>query len=224
VTEAELPLSDLTGKARIRHVALHLFAARGCAQTPLRLIAGKAFVSLALISHHFGTKHELREAVEKYIVSCFEKAIDDIAQNALRRSDADAMKQLVEGLERVLNSRPEIRGYIRRAASEGSSAGGNALIDALIRMTQAALVRMSLSDGDRDGTWQPLQVFLLVFGPTLLEPALQRRVPDLFEQGSAQARLRSNVRVLQSALVPPPRPSTLPAFAIERPLRVGAQA
>ena len=222
MTEAELPLSDLTGKARIRHVALHLFATRGSAQTPLRLIASKALVSLALISHHFGTKHELREAVEKYIVSCFEKAIDDVAQ--MRRSDADAMKQLVEGLERVLNTRPEIRGYIRRAASESASTGGTALIDALIRVTQNALARMSLAGGDRDGTWQPLQLFLLVFGPTLLEPALLRRVPDLFEQGEAQARLRSNVRLLQSSLTPAPAPRAGTLFAIERPLRVGAQA
>ena len=82
MTDAELPLADLTGKARIRHVALHLFAIRGCAQTPLRLIAEKALVSLALISHHFGTKHALRDAVERYIVSCFEKAIDEIPQTA----------------------------------------------------------------------------------------------------------------------------------------------
>jgi AcrR family transcriptional regulator len=226
VTDAELPLADLTGKARIRHVALHLFALRGCAQTPLRLIAEKALVSLALISHHFGTKLALREAVEKYIVSCFEKAIDAVPPSVLRRSDADAMKQLVESLERVLNTRPEIRGYIRRAASETcmtSGGGGAPLIDALIRMTEGALARMSLA-GDRDGAWQPMQLFLLVFGPTLLEPALQRRVPDLFEQGSAQVRLRSNVRLLQSGLAPLARTGTLSAFASERPLRVAAQA
>ena len=224
MTDAELPLADLTGKARIRHVALHLFAQRGCAQTPLRLIAEKALVSLALISHHFGTKLALREAVEKYIVSSFEKAIDAVPLTVLRRSDADAMKQLVESLERVLNTRPEIRGYIRRAASETyMTSGGAPLIDALIRMTEGALARMSLA-GDRDGAWQPMQIFLLVFGPTLLEPALQRRVPDLFEQGSAQVRLRSNVRLLQSGLSPLPRTGTLSPFPSERPLRVAAQA
>jgi len=224
VTDADLPLADLTGKARIRHVALHLFAARGSAQTPLRLIAEKARVSLALISHHFGTKLALREAVEKYIVSCFEKAVDAIPQTTLRRSDADAMKQLVESLERVLNTRPEIRSYIRRAANETyTAAGGAALIDALIRMTESALARIS-PDGDRDGAWQPMQLFLLVFGPTLLEPALQRRVPDLFEQGSAQVRLTSNVRLLQSGLAPWPRTGTLAAVPIERPLRFGARA
>lgn len=224
MTDAELPLADLTGKARIRHVALHLFATRGAAQTPLRLIAEKALVSLALISHHFGTKLALRDAVEKYIVSCFEKAIDGIPQTTMRRADADAMKQLVESLERVLNTRPEIRGYIRRAASETyMTSGGVALIDALIKMTENALVRMSLA-GDRDGAWQPMQLFLLVFGPTLLEPALQRRVPDLFEQSSAQVRLRSNVRLLQSGFATSPRTATVAAFAIERPLRVGAQA
>jgi len=225
VTDTDLPLADLTGKARIRHVALHLFATRGCAQTPLRLIAEKAHVSLALISHHFGTKHELRDAVEQYIVASFEKAIDGVAQAPLRRSDADAMKQLVESLERVLNARPEIRGYIRRVASETCfSAGGTALIDALIRMTHTALVRMSLASSERDGPWQPLQLFLLVFGPTLLEPALQRRVPDLFEHGAAQARLSSNVRLLQSDLSPAPRAATVSAFPLERPLRIGARA
>jgi AcrR family transcriptional regulator len=224
VTDTELPLSDLTGKARIRHVALHLFAARGSAQTPLRLIAEKAFVSLALISHHFGTKLALREAVDKYIVSCFEKALDAVPPSMLRRSDADAMKQLVESLERVLNTRPEIRGYIRRAASETYLGhGGAPLIDSLIRMTEGALARVAPA-GDRDGAWQPMQLFLLVFGPTLLEPALQRRVPDLFEQGSAQVRLRSNVRLLQSGLAPMPRTGTLSPFAAERPLRVAAQA
>lgn len=225
MTDAELPLADLTGKARIRHVALHLFATRGCAQTPLRLIAEKALVSLALISHHFGTKHELREAVEKYIVACFEKAIEDVAPSAMRRSDAEAMRQLVESLERVLDTRPEIRSYIRRAASETyTTAGGTALIDALIKMTQGALLRMSLGGGERDGAWQPLQLFLLVFGPTLLEPALLRRVPDLFEHGSAQARLHSNVRLLQSGLAPAPRTGTLAPFPIERALRAGAHA
>jgi AcrR family transcriptional regulator len=224
VTDTELPLADLTGKARIRHVALHLFALRGSAQTPLRLIAEKALVSLALISHHFGTKLALREAVEKYIVSCFEKAIDAVPPTALRRSDADAMKQVVESLERVLNTRPEIRGYIRRAASETyMTTGGAPLIDALIRMTESALARMSLA-GDRESAWQPMQLFLLVFGPTLLEPALHRRVPDLFEQGSAQVRLRSNVRLLQSGLAPAPRTGTLSAFPTERPLPVAPQA
>jgi hypothetical protein len=49
-------------------------------------------------------------------------------------------------------------------------------------------------------------------------------VPDLFEQGSAQVRLRSNVRLLQSGLAPAPRTGTLSAFPTERPLRVAAQA
>jgi len=226
VTDAELPLADLTGKARIRHVALHLFATRGCAQTPLRLIAEKARVSLALISHHFGSKHELRDAVEQYIVSCFEKAIDDIPPNGMRRSDEEAMRQIVESLERVLDTRPEIRGYIRRAASETyTTPGGTALIDSLIKLTQSALAQTLLVASDRDGMWQALQLFLLVFGPTLLEPVLQRRMPDLFEHGAAQGRLRSNVRLLQSGLVPW-RPAALATFPtpVERSVRLGAQA
>lgn len=199
----ELPMADLTGKARIRQVALHLFATRGCANTPLRLIAEKAHVSLALISHHFGSKHGLRTAIELYVVSCFENAASHAAE--YHPSEKVSAERIAEGLEQVLHAHPDIRHYIRRAASEANAAmGGAGLIDLLLGSVRSVLTRAGLVASDRNGERQSLQLFLLVFGPTILEPILQRHMPDLFAPHATPGRLFSNVQPLPGN--PPPRP------------------
>src|SRR5699024_7380628 len=73
---------DLTGRARIRNAGLHLFAANGFAGTPLRSIAAEAGVAIGLISHHFGSKDGLREAVESWIIDLFDTAIDSADQQS----------------------------------------------------------------------------------------------------------------------------------------------
>ncbi len=75
----DIRLADLTGRARIRHAALHLFGAEGYAQTSLRSIAHTAGVSLALIAHHFGSKHQLRDAVDAWVLATFERAAREAA-------------------------------------------------------------------------------------------------------------------------------------------------
>ncbi len=59
VEGARLP-SDLTARARIRDAAIDAFAAEGF-RASVRTIAAAAGVSPALVTHHFGTKHALRE-------------------------------------------------------------------------------------------------------------------------------------------------------------------
>ena len=53
------PVSDLTGRARIRDAAIECFARDGF-DTPFRAIAARAGVSSGLITHHFGSKTALR--------------------------------------------------------------------------------------------------------------------------------------------------------------------
>jgi AcrR family transcriptional regulator len=60
---------DLTGRARIRHAALRLFAEQGVENTSIRAIAREAGVSSGLVQHHFGTKAALRAACDAYVVS-----------------------------------------------------------------------------------------------------------------------------------------------------------
>lgn len=59
--------SDLTGRARIRDAALHLFGERGHAGTTMRDIAERAGVSPALVVHHFGSKQGLRDAIDDHL-------------------------------------------------------------------------------------------------------------------------------------------------------------
>ncbi|MDN6498168.1 MAG: TetR/AcrR family transcriptional regulator, partial [Yaniella sp.] len=47
--------ADLTAKARIRQVALELFALNGADATSMRAISSRAGVTVGLITHHFGT-------------------------------------------------------------------------------------------------------------------------------------------------------------------------
>src|SRR5699024_10440107 len=73
---------DLTGRARIRNAALPPFAAKDCAGAPLRSIAAEGGVAIGLISHHFGSKDGLREAVESWIIDLFDSAIDSADQQS----------------------------------------------------------------------------------------------------------------------------------------------
>ncbi|MDR0436113.1 MAG: TetR family transcriptional regulator [Propionibacteriaceae bacterium] len=62
--------ADLTAKARIRDAALYCFADQGF-QVGLRAIAERAGVSVALITHHYGTKDALREVCDEHVLQRF---------------------------------------------------------------------------------------------------------------------------------------------------------
>lgn len=102
---------DLTAKAKIRDVALHLFGRLGYAATSVRAIAKMAGVSPALIVHHFESKDGLRRACDRYAVHellgrAGEVPGDD-ASSAIQRwlADVDAHRPLIEYTARMLTSR-----------------------------------------------------------------------------------------------------------------------
>jgi TetR/AcrR family transcriptional regulator, regulator of cefoperazone and chloramphenicol sensitivity len=65
----EPAFEDLTARARIRDAAIRLFAERGIDGTTIRDVAGEAGVSGGLIRHHFGSKEELRDACDAYVLA-----------------------------------------------------------------------------------------------------------------------------------------------------------
>lgn len=62
------PTEDVTARARIRDVALALFAERGVAGTSVRGVAAAAGVSTGLVQHHFGSKAGLQQACDDFAI------------------------------------------------------------------------------------------------------------------------------------------------------------
>jgi AcrR family transcriptional regulator len=170
------PSLDLTGKARIRHAALQLFASKGYAQASLRRIAQRANVSLALIGHHFGSKLLLRDAVDRWVVRRLgETALSSVD---LRVPLADAAAQLVRAYQAGLDAEPDMRAYLRRTVLEDVRGEAQVLslsLDQIRQILGQVPGAMRASGADPLAPW-PAQVFVQVFGQLVLEPALRRDI------------------------------------------------
>ena len=117
---ADRPSEDLTARARIRDVALALFAEHGAAGTSLRGVAGAAGVSTGLVQHHFGSKAGLQQA-------CDDHAIGTLIEQAERAMEGGGHQPgFVEGMS--ASSELSTR-YLARALVDGSPAAA-ALFDA----------------------------------------------------------------------------------------------
>jgi AcrR family transcriptional regulator len=195
-------LADLTAKAKIRHVALGLFAKKGFPATSLRLVAQRAGVSPALIAHHYGSKEGLRLAVDQAVMKTLQESVGNLDYQA--EGAIDAMARFVDALSRVVFASPDIRGYIRRSFIEDAMNGAVTLLDDLMSLISQTLARMqeaTILTPVPDPAWRALQVLLVVFGPTIFEPALLARMPDLFTQRAMEARQCANVDLFERGLV-----------------------
>jgi TetR/AcrR family transcriptional regulator, regulator of cefoperazone and chloramphenicol sensitivity len=103
----------MTARARIRDVALDLFATRGYAGTSIRDVAREASVSPGLVQHHFGNKKGLREACDAHVLSVLQVSVDQKASR-LERSDWD--RDFVSALYEATG--PTVR-YVARGLAEG---------------------------------------------------------------------------------------------------------
>ncbi len=136
-----VPDADLTALARIRLVAIELFAARGFAHTTVRAIAERAGVSAALILHHYGSKDGLRAACDTYLLNF----LRDEKTKAFTTGAAPAVKT-------YLHEHPEARplfDYMARVLAEGGPTA-EAMFDRMV-----ADVRGYLAAGESAGTVRP---------------------------------------------------------------------
>lgn len=186
----DIRLTDFTGRARIRHAALHLFGADGYAQTSLRSIAQTARVSLALIAHHFGSKHQLRDAIDAWMVNTFERLARDGALAHGDHSSEERCRRFAHAAGDVLDAKPEVRAYLRRMIVIDGGPNGAALLASLLTITRSVItLPPHQQDGESDLAPRSLKWMLLMLGPSLLEPALTRCIPGLFSHPQALSRL-----------------------------------
>ncbi|MEU7764725.1 TetR family transcriptional regulator [Nocardia sp. NPDC049190] len=71
---------DLTARARIRDAAIVVFGEQGFS-TGVRAIAAAAGVSPALLNHHFGSKKQLREECDAYVLDIVRETKSDYMRN-----------------------------------------------------------------------------------------------------------------------------------------------
>ena len=126
----EAPPSDLTARARIRQAALAQFSEHGFERATIRGIAAAAGVSPGLVRHHFGSKQELREAVDEHILTEIRRLSDLVMAGSRHGDDA-----------RATVSREAVRPfqeYLARALAEGSTTLA-ALFDEMVATTEGFL-------------------------------------------------------------------------------------
>jgi AcrR family transcriptional regulator len=118
---------DLTARARIREAALDQFAENGFERTTIRGIAAAAGVSPGLVRHHFGSKQELHEAVDQYV-------LDEI-----RRVNNELMVEGVRGTFSVTAASREamqpFQRYLSRSIVDGSKTIAT-LFDQMVDLTE----------------------------------------------------------------------------------------
>jgi AcrR family transcriptional regulator len=127
------PDEDLTVRARIRDMALVLFAEHGLAGTSIRAVADAAGVSVGAVQHHFGSKAGLRQA-------CDEHAIGTLLGQAKDAMSDPAPVPDQPGLGSAMYAASErSTRYLARALVDGSPAAA-ALFDAGSELAESWLV------------------------------------------------------------------------------------
>ena len=123
--------ADLTAKARIRQVALELFALNGADATSMRAISSRAGVTVGLITHHFGTKAGLIQAVEDDLLNGIQKAIE------YKESDATVdgvVRKLDQRLMDHIDANPLVAAYLRRMMLIEGNGEGSDITERFTRM------------------------------------------------------------------------------------------
>jgi AcrR family transcriptional regulator len=195
VRSATLPETGLTGKARIRETAMHLFADRGVAATSLRAIARAAGVSPALVVHHFGSKEGLCEAVDEAVV-------DRFTARLRHATGEDLLVRRAELLSDLIRSEPVVCDYIARALAEGTEASADLFHRMFaVASADAELVESGVLRGDADPAWRALQQIVLVVGPLMLRPLVERELgTSLYDEPSVDRWMRATVDFLEHGL------------------------
>lgn len=165
------PADDRTARARIRDVALHRFGEHGVDRTTVREIAADAGVSPALVLHHFGSKHGLREACDAFVV-------DLVAQKAEWTRQGAPDSPMPSPLAGMMAQPDPVLRYLTRALVEDSPAAA-ALFDDMLAQTEQTLAAgedngLLLAGDDRRARAAVLLVWQL--GALVLSPHLSRAI------------------------------------------------
>lgn len=178
--------SDIKAYARIRDAALKLFGERGASATSVRAIAKAAGVSPGLVQHHFKTKAELQTALEGYVL---EKVLE-LAKICLVQSDHPGEFVVGRLIAGFAQSNSDGINYARRAMLE-DGAFGRRLFDQVIlscRLLMEQFVKDGILRKGLDMEWASLNAMLMIVGPVLFEPIMNRHLDRPLRTDEGMAR------------------------------------
>jgi TetR/AcrR family transcriptional regulator, regulator of cefoperazone and chloramphenicol sensitivity len=197
--------SDLTAYARLRETAMRMFAEHGFEGVSLRAIARDAGVSAPLVTHHFGSKEGLREAVDEHLLQIIGRELDQRHFDPAVKPE-DLVAELGRVTARLIGLDGATRGYLRRVLLDGGPAG-EAMFRRLVEGTRRQLEKLSAAGRlgpEADPVWSSYQVLFLILGPLLLEPVMRRTFGrDVFEADLVAERSLANQRLLETGLFRP---------------------
>ena len=110
---------DLTGAALIREAAMRLFAEHGFSAVSVRDIAAEAGVSPSLVIHHYGSKEQLKEAVDLHATSTVAALLEHLAEAGPEDLTPVSMAALFSD---ELGDGTAVPAYLRRLLAEGNDA------------------------------------------------------------------------------------------------------
>jgi AcrR family transcriptional regulator len=191
--------SDLTAKARIRDAAMKLFAAEGVAASSLRAVARAACVSPGLIVHHFGSKQGLIRAVDETVLRRIILALSEVP---IEGSADDVVEGRAEVVAAFLRSQPVLCDYLGRALSERTEASAE-LFHQLFSFAakDERLIEAGVLRSDTDPFWRTMHQVVLVIGPMILRPLIERELGgDLLAEENATRWARARTDLLRHGL------------------------
>ena len=187
---------DLTAKARIRNAALDLYASQGEDRTSMRAIAAAAGVTVGLLVHHYGTKDNIRDAVEELIVDYFRQAIARAPAGGTPANIAAARDAAVAAM---LAANPEVVNYLRRALLDPAGRRGH-LLERLTELSStevSQLRRTGRASVKHAESAQVIGVMIRQLGHLFLQPmldAMWRQLADPDAPGTDKPVLEVRVQ------------------------------
>ncbi|MGH3724266.1 MAG: TetR/AcrR family transcriptional regulator [Mycobacterium sp.] len=156
---------DLTARARIRDAALHEFGEKGYDGATIRGIAARAGVSSGLLRHHFGSKQELRDACEDYLIKTIRNHNEQVQANVERGDVHYVSARIPIG---------QYQDYITRALVDGSA---GQIFDEMVAMTEGWLAsadRYRVYPADIDITSRATVITAMALAVPLLQQHVSR--------------------------------------------------
>jgi AcrR family transcriptional regulator len=163
-------------RERICEAALLGFAESGVEATSIRDVAAAAGVSPGLVQHHFASKDELREAVNRYVV---ERAAETFAELPAKDSAAEILREMGDRVTGWAREHPEALLYVARLSADEDPAALR-IFDAFLEIAKqqwARLAEMGVLRAGADIEWAALQTIVSILGTALFEGAIGRHLP-----------------------------------------------